>query len=61
MSFFHGAPGADPRHQWGEVIFFPCEKECFDEGGDVLHFAVIHRGRQSKLQRVPTLPKCTLL
>lgn len=45
----------------GSHIFFPDEKECFNEGVDVLHLAAIYRGRQSELQRVRTHPKCTLL
>lgn len=61
MNFFLGAPGADPRHQWVEVIFFSYEKECFNEGDDVLHLAANYRGQQSELQRVRMHPKCTLL
>lgn len=32
MNIFHGAPMADPRHQWVGVTFFPYKEEYSNEG-----------------------------
>lgn len=31
MKIFHGAPTADPRHQWVGVTFFPYKEEYSNE------------------------------